>query len=72
MLALILFVDLIAIYFSLRLMYRDRDWRESILASAVIWGTLIALSTEVLGFFHAINRQSMVVFGWLCWPSILA
>ena len=62
MLALILFIDLIAIYFSLRLMYRDRDWRESILASAVIWGTLVALSTEVMGFFHAINRQSMVVF----------
>ena len=68
MLALILFIDLIAIYFSLRLMHRDRDWRESILASAVIWGTLVALSTEVMGFFHAIGRPSMVVF----WVVVLA
>jgi hypothetical protein len=68
MLALILFIDLIAIYFSLRLLHRDRDWRESLLASAVIWGTLIALSTEVMGFFHAIGRQSLIVF----WVVVLA
>lgn len=68
MLALIPFIDLIAICFSLRLIYRDRDWRESILASAVIWGTLVALSTEVTGYFHAIARQSLVVF----WVLVLA
>jgi hypothetical protein len=34
----------------------------------VIWGTLVALSTEVMGFFHAIDRQSMVVF----WVVVLA
>jgi hypothetical protein len=68
MLALILFIDLIAICFSLSLLHRHRDWRESILASAVIWGTLIALSTEVMGFFHAISHQSVVVF----WVVVLA
>ena len=68
MLASILFIDLIAIYFSLRLLYRDREWRESILASAVIWGTLVALSTEVMGFFHAIARPFLVLF----WVLVLA
>jgi hypothetical protein len=68
MLALILFIDLTAIYFSLRLMHLNRDRRESILASAVIWGTLVALSTEVMGFFHVIGRQSMLVF----WVGVLA
>jgi hypothetical protein len=68
MLALILFVDLIAIYLSVRLMHQDRDWRESILASAVIWGTLVALSTERMGFFHAIDRRSVTIF----WGIVLA
>jgi hypothetical protein len=64
MLALIPLVDLVAIYAALRIMQRDRDWRESLLAAAVIWGTLVALSTETLGLFHAIQLQSLVIF-WL-------
>ena len=64
MLALIPLIDLVAIYVALRCVYRDRDWRESALAAAVIWGTLVALSTELLGLFHAIQRQTIGSF-WL-------
>jgi hypothetical protein len=64
MLALIPLIDLVAIYVALRCVYRDRDWRESALAAAVIWGTLVALSTELLGLFHVIQRQTIGSF-WL-------
>ena len=64
MLALIPFIDLVAIYVALRCVHRDRDWRESVLAAAVIWGTLVALSTELLGLLHAIQRQtSWIILG---------
>lgn len=68
MLALILLVDFFAIYTSLWMMHRDRDWRESALVAAVIWGTLIALSTEALGFFHAIGPWTLVAV----WLAVLA
>jgi len=64
MLALIPLIDLVVIYTALRIMQHGRDWRESVLATAVIWGTLVALSTEVLGLFHAIQLQTIVIF-WL-------
>jgi hypothetical protein len=64
MLALIPLIDLVVIYTALRIMQHDRDRRESFLATAVIWGTLVALSTEALGLFHAIQLQT-VVFFWL-------
>jgi hypothetical protein len=64
MLALILLIDLIAIYLAWRTSHRERDWRESVLAAAVIWGTLVALSTELLGLFYDIERQTVFIF-WL-------
>jgi hypothetical protein len=64
MLALILLIDLIAIYLAWRTTHRDRDWRESVLAAAVIWGSLTALSTELLGLFHAVERHTVFIF-WL-------
>jgi len=64
MLALILLIDLVAICMAWQATHRDSDWRESILAAAVIWGTLVALSTELLGLFHAIELQTLTIF-WL-------
>ena len=64
MLAILPLIALIFIYAALRVMYRDRDWRESALTAAVIWGTLIALSTESLGLIHGIQRQTLLVI-WL-------
>ena len=64
MLALIPLIDLFAIYMVFHLGRRDRDWQESILAAAVTWGTLVALSTELLGLVHVLQRQSVGAF-WL-------
>jgi hypothetical protein len=62
MLALIPLIDLVAIFAALRAIYPDRDWRESVLSTAVIWGTLVVLSTEVLGLFHIIERWPIMFF----------
>jgi hypothetical protein len=62
MLALIPLIDLVAIYTALRLVFPNRDRRESVLSTAVIWGILVALSTEVLGLFHIIEQWPILVF----------
>lgn len=64
MLTLIPLIDLVAIYAALRFTQCDRDWRESILATAVIWGSLVSVSTEILGLLHSIQRLTIVSF-WL-------
>jgi hypothetical protein len=59
MLGLIPIIDLAAIFIALRAIYPDHDWRESVLAAGILWGVAVALSTEVLGVFHAIGWQTL-------------
>jgi 4-amino-4-deoxy-L-arabinose transferase-like glycosyltransferase len=63
--ALILFINLVALYVIWRSLYPERDWRESALSAAVTWGVLITLSTEILGTFHAITWQLILTFWFL-------
>ncbi|OGO11037.1 MAG: hypothetical protein A2Y93_04065 [Chloroflexi bacterium RBG_13_68_17] len=47
------------------------DWRESLLALAVVTGTWTALMSEALGVFHALSRPLLAV-GWAGFAGLLA
>jgi len=42
------------------------EWRDSFLSSAVVWGGLLVLSTEILSLFSALNRGSLTAFWTSC------
>ena len=44
-----------------------RDWRDSFLRAAIVWGVLVVLFSEGLGLFGAINRFWL----GLCWAASL-
>jgi hypothetical protein len=46
------------------LLWGRTDWRMALLAAAVIYGALLALSTEVLGWFGWLSRGWLIVF-WI-------
>jgi len=39
----------------------DKDWREVGLTTSLIWGTLVALGTEMLSLLHFVNQGGLVV-----------
>ncbi|MEL4898039.1 hypothetical protein P9B04_21720, partial [Crocosphaera sp. Alani8] len=49
----------------------DRDWRISYLSSVIIFGSLIALSSEILTVINALNL-SMILSFWVLTNVILA
>lgn len=61
----ILVIDLLAITLAVYSMQGQRDFlRESVLTGFILWGAAIFISTETLGFFHAINFWSCLIF-WI-------
>ncbi len=69
MLALLLPLEGLLIYVLIRYLQPGRNWRESILVVYVSMGVLIALSTELLGVFHALNDIAIRSF-WLAVPAV--
>jgi len=48
------------------------DWRDAFLRAAVIWGALVALSTEVLSLFHGVTQAGVALFWGLVVGALLA
>jgi hypothetical protein len=45
-------------------LWKRTDWRMALLAAAVMYGALLALSTEVLGLFGLLSRGWLILF-WM-------
>jgi len=45
----------------------DRDWRDSLGFALIAWGAGLAISSEILGALHILNRTGVLLF----WGSVL-
>ncbi len=40
---------------------REPSWRVSLVQGAIVWGAYTVISTEVLSWFHAINKLALSI-----------
>lgn len=73
---LLLIVPLLLIWIILGNTEREPDWRLALIQSLIVWAAYLVIGTEILSWFSAIHKVSLIIFwslpillgwGWIWW-----